>query len=222
MKIQSKATLIGLVLSGLLVLVPMNAFAQAPQPGAGSQSPQTQQPGAPGSTQTPGTVPDQTGPQMSQVPKADDPGFAKKAAQGGLAEVELGKLAAQKASDPDVKAFGQQMVDDHGKINDQLKEAAQQSKLTLPDSPSSKQQSQYQKLQSLSGPAFDKAYVKAMVKDHSGDVKEFKNEASSGQDPQIKSFASQALPTIQAHLDKIKSIQSKLNSSGSAKAGSGS
>ena len=114
--------------------------------------------------------------------KTGDMPFATKAAQGGLAEVQLGKLASEKGSDPDVKAFGQQMVDDHSKANDQLKSVAEKDGMTLPTSPNAKQQMMYTKLQALSGAAFDKAYVADMVKDHEEDVKEFQKEGKLGQE----------------------------------------
>ena len=141
-----------------------------------------------------------------------DSAFAMKAAQGGLAEVQLGKLAADKASNPDVKAFGQQMVDDHSKANDQLKSVAQQENMTLPTELNAKDQAMYDRMSKLSGAAFDRAYVKDMVKDHEMDVKEFQKESTSGKDDNIKNFASQTLPVLQGHLDKIKGISAKMGS----------
>lgn len=145
--------------------------------------------------------------------KSADTAFAMKAAQGGMAEVKLGQLAAEKASSPDVKAFGQQMVDDHGKANEQLKSVAQSEGMTLPTDVNQKQQAMYDKLSKLSGAAFDSAYIKDMMMDHEQDVKAFTKESSSGSDEKIKSFASQTLPVIQGHLDKLKGIQSKMGSS---------
>jgi len=145
--------------------------------------------------------------------KSPDTAFAIKAAQGGLAEIKLGRLAAEKASSPDVKAFGQQMVDDHGKANEQLKAVAESESMTLPADVNGKQQAMYDRLSKLSGAEFDSAYVKDMVMDHQEDVKDFQKEAESGKDEKIKSFASQTLPVIQGHLEKVKAIQPKLNSS---------
>ncbi|MGA8025558.1 MAG: DUF4142 domain-containing protein [Bryobacteraceae bacterium] len=144
--------------------------------------------------------------------KSPDTMFAMKAAQGGMAEVKLGQLAADKAANPDVKAFGQQMADDHGKANDDLKSTAGKENMTLPSGVNAKQQAMYDKLSKLSGSAFDRAYVNDMIKDHEGDVKEFQKEANSGKDEQIKAFASRTLPVIQGHLEKIKSIQAKMGS----------
>lgn len=142
--------------------------------------------------------------------RSPDTAFAMAAARGGIAEVETGKLAAENATNPDVKAFGQQMVDDHGKANEQLKSVAKKENLTLPTTMNAKQQATYDMLKSKTGAEFDKAYVNAMVKDHTEDVKEFKKEADKGKDEQIKAFASETLPVIQGHLDKIKGIQSKM------------
>lgn len=151
----------------------------------------------------------------SKMMKSADAHFAMKAAQGGMAEVKMGQLAADKAGSPDVKAFGQQMVDDHTKANDQLKSIAKDEGMTLPGDVNQKQQAMYDRLSKLSGADFDKQYVKSMVMDHQEDVKDFQKEANSGKDEKIKSFASQTLPTLQQHLDKIKSIQSKMGSGSS-------
>ena len=149
--------------------------------------------------------------------KSPDASFAIKAAQGGTAEVKMGQLAAQKGANPDVKAFGQQMVDDHSKANDDLKSVAQREGMTLPEDVNAHQHAMYSKLERLSGPEFDRAYVRGMVMDHQEDVKEFQKEANSGSDEQIKAFASRTLPIIQSHLDKIKSIQSNMQTGGSSK-----
>lgn len=146
----------------------------------------------------------------NKMMKSADSTFAMKAAQGGMAEVKLGQLAADKASNPDVKAFGQQMVDDHSKANNDLKSAAESENMTLPTDVNAKQKAMYDRLSKLSGPTFDKMYVNAMVKDHEEDVKDFQKEASMGKDPKIKDFASTTLPVLQGHLSKIKSIQSSM------------
>jgi putative membrane protein len=144
----------------------------------------------------------------NKMMKSTDAKFAQKAAQGGMAEVQLGQMAAQKGTNADVKAFGQQMVDDHTKANDDLKSVAAKENMTLPTDLSAKDQALQSKLQNLSGEQFDRAYMKAMVKDHEEDVKEFQKEANNGKDPQIKDFASRTLPILQGHLDKAKSVDS--------------
>jgi putative membrane protein len=153
--------------------------------------------------------------QMGQAQKADDKTFMKKAAEGGLAEVQLGQLAQQNGQSQDVKDFGKRMVDDHTKANDQLKQIASQKGVTLPTSPNSHDQAEYNRLSKMQGDSFDKAYSKMMVSDHKKDVSEFKHEASSGTDNDVKGFASQTLPTLEEHLQMAE----KMN--GSAKSSSG-
>jgi putative membrane protein len=181
------------------------AIAQAPggqAPGGGGAQPNMQPSRSPG-VNNPN---DPMSNEASATKKVDDKKFAKEAALGGLTEVELGKLAAQKASSDAVKQFGQKMVDDHSKANDELKQIASRDNLNLPTELDKKHQSMVDKMSALSGPAFDKAYVKNMVKDHEQDVKEFQEEAENGTDPNVKQFASKTLPVLQEHLSSIKEI----------------
>ena len=141
--------------------------------------------------------------------KSADKSFARAAAQGGMAEVQMGKLAADKATTPALKAFAQRMVDDHSKANRQLTVIDRQIGITPPEGISAKEQAVYDSLSRLSGPAFDRAYTKVMVSDHQEDVKEFRKEASSGHNPELKEFASQTLPTLRSHLDTIRALESK-------------
>ena len=136
-----------------------------------------------------------------------DSTFATKAAQGGMAEVKLGELAKEKASSQPVKDFGQKMIDDHSKANDELKGIAGRKGITLPQSLDPKDQATYDGLAKLSGPAFDRDYMRDMVTDHRTDVNEFKREANAGRDPQVKSFAESTLPTLQEHLEQAKTTR---------------
>jgi putative membrane protein len=145
--------------------------------------------------------------------QSGDQHFIKEAADGGMAEVELGQLAADKATNPDVKEFAQRMVKDHSQANDQLKQIAMQKGVTLPTSPSKKNQATKDRLSRLSGDAFDKAYMADMVKDHKKDVAAFQRESSGGQDPDVKQFASQTLPTLQDHLKQAETVTPKLGGS---------
>jgi putative membrane protein len=135
-----------------------------------------------------------------------DKHFVKEALQGGNAEVQLGQLAQQKASSDDIKQFGQKMVDDHTKLGDQMKQVAQQIGVTPPSGLSPKDQALDTKLQGLSGDAFDKAYVQAMIRDHKKDLWEFKHAASTATDPAVKSAASQGEQVISEHLHMIEQI----------------
>ncbi len=129
-----------------------------------------------------------------------DQQFMMKAAQGGMAEVELGRLAKDHASNQAVKDFGQQMVDDHSKANDELKDLASRKSVTLPTDVNAKDKATMDRLSKMNGAAFDRAYMRDMVMDHKKDVAEFQKEANSGMDPDVKSWAAKTLPTLQHHL----------------------
>jgi len=144
--------------------------------------------------------------QNTTSPSESDKKFVQSALQGGAAEVQLGQLAAQKASSEDVKQFGQKMVDDHTKMGDQMKEVAQKEGISVPTGIPAKDKELETKLSSLSGDSFDKAYIKAMLKDHQHDLSEFKKEANSGNDTSIKDAASQGQQIISQHLKMVQQI----------------
>ncbi|MGH9513540.1 MAG: DUF4142 domain-containing protein [Terriglobales bacterium] len=148
--------------------------------------------------------------------------FVTKAAEGGMAEVELGKLAVDKGSSEDVKKFGQRMVNDHTKANDQLKEVARKEDVKLPDELSAKDRATKAHLEKLSGASFDRAYMSDMVRDHEKDVAEFSRESKMAKDPEVKNFASQTLPTLRDHLKNARSVASQTGAQASAKSPTGS
>jgi len=131
--------------------------------------------------------------------------FMEKAAAGGLAEVQLGQMAAQKATADDVRKFGQRMVDDHSKANDQLKQIATSKGVNLPTELDRSTQREMDKLSKLQGADFDREYMKHMVSDHKKDVSEFRSEARKAKDGDIKQFASSTLPTLEEHLTLAQS-----------------
>jgi putative membrane protein len=139
-----------------------------------------------------------------------DTAFVMKAAQGGMTEVQLGQLAADKGTSQDVKDFGSKMVTDHGKANDELKSISSSKGITVPDKLDTKHQAMVDKLNGMSGAAFDKAYVHAMVAAHKKDDALFTKEASSGQDADVKAFAAKIDETVKMHLSMIQDIQSKM------------
>jgi putative membrane protein len=135
----------------------------------------------------------------SAVPAADR-AFMQKAAMGGLAEVALGNMAQQKASSDQVKQYGARMVQDHTAANNELMQIASAKGVQLPTAPDKKHQQDMDRMEKLSGAQFDKAYMSHMVADHKKDVSDYKKEASSGKDPDVKAFAAKTLPTLQEHL----------------------
>jgi putative membrane protein len=151
------------------------------------------------------------------TPAAADQAWVTEAAGGGMAEVELGKLAQQKASAPDVKTFAQRMVDDHSKANDELKMIADRNHLTIPSAIDRKHQALHDRLSKLSGEAFDKAYMQAMIQDHTEDVAAFRKESQSGKDPEVKAFAAKHLPTIEDHLKMARSTDKQIVSTSGTK-----
>jgi putative membrane protein len=143
---------------------------------------------------------------MSGQASPADKHFVKEALMGGMAEVQLGQLAEQKASSDDVKQFGQKMVEDHTKLGDQMKGVAGQIGVTPPSAVAPKEQALMTRLQGMSGEQFDKAYIRAMVRDHEKDLQAFKTEASSGTSPAVKDAANQGAQVVSGHLDMIKQI----------------
>lgn len=131
------------------------------------------------------------------------------AMQGGMAEVELGKLAVSRAQNAEVKKFAQKMIDDHTKANTELKALADKKSAVLPVDIGSGHKSLLDKLTALTGAEFDKAYVEAMVEDHEETV-EFFEDKTDDSDADIKAFATKTLPTLKSHLEMIKAIQAKM------------
>jgi putative membrane protein len=154
-----------------------------------------------------------TGLAAAPVFAADD-AFVTKAVKGGMAEVELGKLAAEKGMAAEVKKFGQRMADDHSKAGDELKTLAQHKNITVPTEIDAKDKALRDRLIKLSGPAFDRAYMQAMVADHVKDVNEFKMESRSGADPDVKAWAAKTLPTLEDHLKMAREANGAVATSG--------
>ena len=131
--------------------------------------------------------------------EASDQSFVAEAAQGGMAEVAMGKMAQQRATHAQVKTFGERMVRDHSKANEDLKQVASAKAVTLPTTPGTANQHHADALGKLSGAEFDRAYMKHMVDDHKKDVANFEKAAASAKDPDVKAFAVRTLPTLKAH-----------------------
>lgn len=135
---------------------------------------------------------------------AAEKAFIKKAADGGMTEVEMGQLAAEKGGSDAVKDFGSRMVKDHGKINDELKEVAGKLGVTVPTKISAKHEAAIKKMSALSGAAFDNAYVPDMVTDHKKDIAEFEAAQKTVKSEDLKEFIEHSLETMKDHLQKIE------------------
>jgi putative membrane protein len=151
--------------------------------------------------------------QIASGESSPDGKFAAAAASGGMAEVKLGQLAQQNGSSEAVRSFGQQMVTDHSKTGDDLKNVAQKEGTTLPVDISKEDQDTYDQLSQLHGAQFDKEYAQDMVKDHQKDIADFQKEASSGKNPSLKDFASRTLPTLKNHLRMAQDMEHKVAAS---------
>ncbi len=145
---------------------------------------------------------------------ADD-AFAQKAEQGDMAEVKLGQLAEQKGTNPAVRDFGKRMVQDHSKNEKDLQNTASREDVALPSGIDKADQDTYDRLAKLNGEAFDRAYVRDMVKDHTKDVAEFQKEAKDGHDQAIKNYAEQTVPVLQTHLDLARKMDASITQSAS-------
>jgi putative membrane protein len=165
----------------------------------------------PAAAQNPAKLTQQEVQQEAQKPQSEqDRKFAEEAAQGGMLEVELGQLAADRAESEEVREFGQMMVDDHGQANQKLADVAQRKEFQLPQELSDEGKQQRQELEQLSGAEFDRQYVDLMVEDHQKDVESFRTQVQSGEDADLVEFAEETLPTLQGHLDAIRQIQEQV------------
>jgi putative membrane protein len=144
-----------------------------------------------------------------QLPSPDDK-FVQNAVAGGRAQVEMGQMASEKATSPMVREFGMRMAQDHSQANDELTRILSQQGITEPV-PSEKTTRSGGGLENLSGPDFDRAYMKDMVKDHKNAVAEFKKEAAKGRDPELRNYAAQSLPVLEEHLQMAEQTKSNLS-----------
>ena len=156
-----------------------------------------------------GTTTGATGGTTSNLADADKE-FVMKAAIGGMAEVQGGQVAASKGTAADVKTFGNRMVTDHGKANDELKQLATNKGLALPADTDDKHKKEIDDLSKKSGKDFDKTYADMMVKDHEEDVAEFQKESTAAQDPDLKNWVTKTLPVLQDHLKMAKDMKAKV------------
>lgn len=137
---------------------------------------------------------------------AQDVRFVTAASAAGQTEVLASRLAETQAQSAKVKSFAATMIRDHGKANEELKTLAQKDGYTLSSTPTQEEQTNLAKLRSLHGKDFDTAYSAMMVKDHREAVALFQSESTSGNDGDLKSFATQTLPTLQHHLSLATSL----------------
>jgi len=139
---------------------------------------------------------------------SNDRSFIMQATNGGMAEIELSRIAAQNGARADVKAFAQRLVEDHGKAGKEL-EAISAKLGAAPPKPTAAQQGDMKRFAELKGEKLDQAYVERMVRDHKGTIALFEKHAKSGDSPELKQFASQTLPVLKEHLKMVLALAEK-------------
>jgi putative membrane protein len=175
-----------LAISSVVVLLALPAWAQSGNPAG----------------MTPGTGP--------QQPNNSDRIFVAAAAIGGMAEVEFGELAEQKARSEAVKDFGRRMVEDHSKANDRLISIAKEAGIAVPDELDQEQKAMRERLGAMDGAEFDVAYLQGQVIEHQKTVQLLEYEIGSGQDTDLKSFAAEILPIVLQHLRAAQALQAEM------------
>jgi len=182
------------LLTTLLVLAPWQACAQKGNSAGWSPDTRTEKAGVPSPNQ--GNYQDRL--------------FGQIAAVGGLAEVDLGKLAADKASNPGVKQFAKRMVDDHEKANRQLKSIAQKSSIPLPSKTDAEHNKTRADLEKLNGPRFDRAYLSNQTVEHQKMAQLLAWEIGQGEDAEMQRFASETLPAVLEHLRLARDLAAEI------------
>lgn len=144
---------------------------------------------------------------------SDETEFMVQAANGGMTEVEMGKIAEKKARNKRVQAFGEMMVQDHTSANNQLKTIALNQNVTLPDSLSENSEDDVQKMSRKQGNDFDKDFMHQMVQDHEKTVKDFKDALDDVHNTILRQWISNTIPTLEKHLDSARAINDMLDGS---------
>jgi putative membrane protein len=153
-----------------------------------------------------------SGPAAAQIQIVNnaDRDFIAKAATGGVAEVELGRIATMRAARPSVRSFGERMVLDHGRSNAELAALAQSKGLALRPGLEPSQQAMRDRLNALTGADFDRAYMSEMLRDHNEDIALFERAAEVSADPDIKAWAARSLPMLRDHLALARQVNSEV------------
>ena len=186
-----------------------SAWAQAGnQPGGGT----------PGTGNPAGTLPDtvEAAPGVAAPHQANtaDRSFARAAAIGGEAEVAFGRLAAQRAQSSAVREFGDRIAADHARANEQLLGLAKADRIALPKGSDAEHQAMFDKLSRSGGSAFDRDYIHGQIVDHQNTAQLLGYEIGSGEDDQLKAFASRTLPVVLSHLRMAQRIETQLSGAG--------
>ena len=143
---------------------------------------------------------------QNQLANADQ-SFVKDAAQGGLMEVKMGQMAKDMGQSAEVKQFGERLVKDHTKANEQLMSIAAKKGMNLAKDMEHKHQSMMDELRNKQGAEFDKEFVEQMIKDHKKTIDLFEGASKDATDQDVKAFANKTLPTLRGHLQQVESLK---------------
>jgi putative membrane protein len=144
-------------------------------------------------------------PKEAEVGVADQV-FAMMAAEGGLSEVQLSKLAADNASSPEVRQIAQRLVQDHTKANQELLTIAKQKDISVPKELDDTHEDVVKLFSKLEGAQFDREFLRYQVMHHEKDVAAFNLQAKEGQDSDLKAFAAKQLPVLKEHLQQVQKL----------------
>lgn len=137
-----------------------------------------------------------------------DQKFVDFAAQTDMVEANLGQLAQSAASSQPVKDYGQMLVTDHTNDFNQLYGVAHQANLNMPNAIGAEQNKMMiDPFEKLKGEAFDHRYIHEMIEGHTKAIAIYKKEAADAENPALKTYAEQALPVLQKHLDGAKALE---------------
>jgi len=188
------------------LMAPMIALqAQVAAPGTNPRTPTTNP--APTPTANPAATPSQTGDREM----SNDLPFLREAAGVNLMEIRLGQLAQSKASNAAVKQFGQRMVNDHTRLEQDLSSIVSANGIALNPALTPAQNDNIARLQNFSGPQFDQAYMSLMIQGHQTDVAQFDTQSRNADSPQVRDFAARSLPVLQQHLTLAQQVGSQVN-----------
>lgn len=168
---------------------------------------QTQPTVEPTPTEPPPEEPAATKPEPPKQLADNDKTFVEHAAKGGMAEVELSKLALEKAKKQTVKDFAQKMIDDHGKANEELTTLARSKNAEVPAEMDPAAVEKKATLEKLTGSKFEKQYVTIMLDDHKKAVELFREQSTGGTDPELKDWAAKTLPKLEEHLAHVEAMK---------------
>lgn len=146
---------------------------------------------------------------ITQFQQDADKEFVMAAAEGGMLEVKLGELAVKKGTAQKIKDYGNTMITDHAKVNEELTALAKQKKIALPKKLSSAKQNQYDSLATEKGEKFDMLYMNMMIASHEETIGLFQNESTGGKDADLKKWADSKIPALKHHLEMAKMLFDK-------------